>query len=289
MAFGFGVGDILKLTEIIITTIDNVHDAPTELQELAERVETVELNLRSINRLPSNAAEGNSQNVIRLVKRVGEVLGKIRDVVIKYGNTEGWKNAFNRVKFGVWEKGGVEDLVDKLEQRTRDLTDSLVVQILLATNQMRPQIDQIFASILQEHERTEKQNPVQNTPAALPPDLSRGFNNPTFISSQIDLVQSVLQRVLHSEEPSNVGLPPDAEDVPIDRKIEIQLGQAGIEAKLSRALIDSIDKQRTRLVHPEDIDPVSYIGGKNRLDTPMGWIMVVDSYNEGIHKPGLNI
>lgn len=34
MAFGFGVGDILVLTKIVVTTIGNIHDAPTELQEL---------------------------------------------------------------------------------------------------------------------------------------------------------------------------------------------------------------------------------------------------------------
>jgi len=108
-------------------------DAPTELQELAERVESVELNLQSINKIQSNAAAGNTQNIIRLVKRVSEVLGKIRDVVIKYGNTDGWKNASKRAKYGIWEKGGVGDLVDKLEQRTRDLNDSLIIQILLVS------------------------------------------------------------------------------------------------------------------------------------------------------------
>ena len=66
MAFGFGVSDILELTKIIVTAIENIHDAPTELQELAERVESVESNLESISKLPSNAAAGNTQNIIRL-------------------------------------------------------------------------------------------------------------------------------------------------------------------------------------------------------------------------------
>ena len=209
------------------------------------------------------------------------MLGKIRDVVIKYENTDGWRNAFSRAKYGIWEKGGVGDLVAKLEQRTRDLTDSLVIQILLVTNQIRPQIDQIFASARQEEKRKRNQSPAQDTSAAPHPDSSGGFNNPTPVSNQIDVVQSVLERVLHSEQPSNVGLPPDGEDVSIEREIEIQLRQAGIEAKFTRALIDVINKQRKRLAHPEDIDPISYIGGKNRLETPKGWIMVVDSFNEG--------
>lgn len=92
MSFGFGVGDILMVTRIIVATISNIRGTPTELQELAERVESVELNLQSINRLPSDAAAGNTQNTLRLVKRISEVLGKIRDVVIKYENTEDWKN-----------------------------------------------------------------------------------------------------------------------------------------------------------------------------------------------------
>lgn len=106
----------------------------------------MESNLQAINELPTDAVAGNTQNIVRQVKEIGEVLGKIRDVVIKYENTDGWKNAFSRAKYGIWEKGGVGDLVAKLEQRTRDLTFSLTIQILLVTNQMRPQIDQIFTS-----------------------------------------------------------------------------------------------------------------------------------------------
>jgi len=281
MSFGFGVGNVLALTRVVVATIGNIHDAPTELQELAERVESVELNLQSINKIQSDAAAGNTQNIIRLVKRVSEVLGKIRDVVIKYGNTDGWKNASKRAKYGIWEKGGVGDLVDKLEQRTRDLNDSLIIQILLVTNQMRPQIDQIFTSTRQEQERIRNQSLAQDANSALRPDSSGDFNNPTLVSNQIDLVQSVLERVLHSKQPSNVAVPPDREDTSIVREIEIQLGQAGIEATFTRALIDTINKQRERLAHPEDIDPISYIGGRNRLETPKGWIMVVDSFNEG--------
>lgn len=281
MAFGFGVSDVLELTRIIVTAIENIHDAPTELQELAERIELVESNLQSISNLPSNAAAGNAQNITRLVKGISEVLGKIRDVVIKYGNTDGWRNAFYRAKYGIWEKGGVGDLVAKLEQRTRDLTDSLVIQILLVTNQMRPQIDQIFTSVRQGEACIRNQSPAQDTNAARHPDSRGDFNNPTLISNQIDVVQSVLERVLHSEQPSIVGLPHDQEDVSIEKEIEIQLGRAGIEAKFTKALIDIINKQRKRLAHPEDIDPISYIGGRNRLETPKGWIMVVDSFNEG--------
>lgn len=94
-------------------------------------------------------------------------------------------------------------------------------------------------------------------------------------------MQSVLERVLHSKQPSNVALPPDREDLSVEREIEIQLAQAGIEANFTRALIDIINKQRKRLDHPEDIDPISYIGGRNRLENPKGWMMVVDSFIEG--------
>ena len=45
MSFGFGVGDILKLTDLIINTIQDIRNAPDELLELADRVESIESTL----------------------------------------------------------------------------------------------------------------------------------------------------------------------------------------------------------------------------------------------------
>ena len=273
MSFGFGVSDVLVLTKFIVTTIGNINDAPTEVQELGERVETVEMNLESINVLPSNAAAGNIQNVTRQVKRISDVLGKIKDVVTTYRNAAGWRKALRQAKYGIWEKGEVGGLVIKLEQWTRDLSDSLIIQIWLATNQMRPQIDQIWKTTRQVQKRTSKQDPAEKKDATLRPDSKNTTNNPTIASNQIDMAQSGLERVLQL---------PLEQDVPITEQIELLLGQAGIRAEFTRALIDVINERRKRLAHPEDIDPISAIGGKNRLESPKGWILVVDDLNEGI-------
>ena len=251
MSFGFGVGDILQLTEIIVTTISNIRDAPTELRELGERIDLVDLNLQSINNIPPTAVEGNTQNTRKLVDRITKVLNEIKDIVDKYGNTDGWKKAFSRAKYGI----------------------------------LRPQIDQIFSSIRQEQESTkDDESPSQDTDATVHQISSEALSDGTRVPNQSDLAQSVLERVIHSDQPSDVASPSNHESASIEREIEIQLEQAGIEPKFTKALMDIIDKQRRRLAHPEDIDPLSFIGGKNKLENAKGWILVVDDLNEGIKR-----
>lgn len=281
MAFGFGVSDVLQLTKFIITAIEDIHDAPTELQELAERVESVEANLHSINKLPNNLAADHAQNISRLVRRINETLSQIRDIVTKYSHTDGFKSAWKRAKFGVWEKGGVGELVEKLEQRTCDLTNAVVIQVLLVTNQMRPQVDQIFAAVCQQQETVGKPGLGQSTSSVMGPKPSNDLSRPFLPPTQMNLVQSVLEHVLHSDQSSNTGSSSNQEDTSIEKVIETEFGRAGIESDSTKAFVDSINKQRKQLAHPEDIDPISTIGGKKRLETPKGWIMVVDSFNEG--------
>lgn len=76
MAFGFGVGDIIVLTNLLVTTIEDIHDAPKELQELADRVESIEATLESIDELPYNAAVQNMRNMMRLKERVKQDLAQ---------------------------------------------------------------------------------------------------------------------------------------------------------------------------------------------------------------------
>ena len=280
MAVGIGVGDILKLTKIIKETIENIYEAPTELRKLGERVDVVEINLHSINKLLLDAAAGNTQSIVKEVERITEVLHKIKDIVKKYKNTNGWRNSFDRAKYGIWEKGGVGDLTNELEQRTQNLTFSLVIQILILTNQMRPQIDQIFTSTLLQQENTRNHGPVNEKTATLSRTPSSGSKSSILVTNQIDQVQDILEKILDSEKPSLIPSPSYQGDMSIEREIEIQLEQAGIDTKLIRKLIDSISKQRKQIAHPEDIDPISYIGGRNRLEIPKGWIMVVDKCNE---------
>ncbi len=281
MAFGFGVGDIIVLTTLIVDTIEDIHDAPKELQDLADRVGLVEATLESIDEeLPYNAAAGNLRNIARLKDRVKEVLRKMHDIVIKYRDNKGRVNPFNRVMYSVWDKPEIGNLAVKLGQRTDDLTTFLLMQTWRLTNQIRPLIDQVLKWTREEQERAKDQSPAENTIAARRGSpKGTGIQNP--VSDQIDQVQAVLDHVLQTERPSHPTMLPDQEDVSVEREIELQLGQAGIGATFTKALIEEISKQRKQLARPEDIDPISYTGGKNRLEVPKGWIMVVDSYNEG--------
>ena len=260
-AFGFGVGDIIALTTMIVKTVEDIHDAPEELQDLAERVEIVEMTLESTHeKLPHNAPARNISNVVRLKDRVKEVLSTMNNIVIKYRVNEGRVNPFHRVMYSVWDKREIAKLVVKLEERTANLTNFLLVQTWDSNNHIRPLIEQILTQTRQDQEPAN----IQMTG-----------------SDQIDQVQAVLDHVLQTERLSDPTLLPDQEDVSIEKEIVVQLEQAGIGSTFTKALIEVINKQRKQLSHAEDIDPISYTGGRNRLEDPKGWIMVVDSYNEG--------
>ncbi|KAK4694615.1 hypothetical protein P7C71_g2997, partial [Lecanoromycetidae sp. Uapishka_2] len=281
MAFGFGVGDVLALTRLIINTIEDIHDAPEELQELADQVESVEASLESINDLRHDAGAGNMGKIVRLKGRVKEVLSKMHDVVIKYRDSKGGLNYFKQAMYGVWGRRGIGDLMIKLQQRTDDLTTFLLVQTWRSTLEIRPLIDQVLTGIHQEQELTADQKSTDDINAAPRVDSHNGTHTHTTNSDQIDQVQAVLDHVLQIERPRDPTLLPDQEDVTVEQEIEIQLGQAGIGPSFTKALFEVINKKRKQLAHPEDIDPISYTGGKNRLEIPKGWIMVVDSRNEG--------
>ena len=281
-AFGFGVGDIIMLTNVIISTIEDIHDAPTELQEIAERVESVEASLESVGEVPYNAAAGSLRNMARLKERVKEVLGKIHDIVIKYRGSNGQVKALNRVKFGVWDKHQVGELLVRLGQRTDNLTNFLIMQTWGLTNQIRPLIDQILEGTRRELDHAKDKSPAKDASIAHRPSSPKGTDVQPIVSDQIDQVQAVLENVLQTERSSDPTSLLAQEDVSVERELEMQLKQAGIGAKFTKALIEVINKQRKQLAHPEDIDPISYTGGRNRLEVPKGWIMVVDSYNEGI-------
>ena len=261
MAFGFGIGDIIALTTMIVKTVDDIHDAPEELQDLAERVEIIEITLEATHeKLPYNAPTRNMTNMVRLKDRVKEILKEMKDIVVKYRDNEGRVNFLHKVVYSVWDKGDVAKLVVKLEERTRNLTDFLLVQTWDANNQIRPLIEQILTQTRQGQEPAN----VQNTG-----------------TDQTDQVQTVLDRVLQNERPSVPTSLPDQEDESIEKEIVLQLEQAGVGSTIIKALVEQIEKQRKQLSPTENIDPISHPGGSNRLADPKGWIMVIDNYNEG--------
>ena len=281
MAFGFGVGDIITLTKIIVTTVGDIYEAPKELQALADQVELVETTLESVSEIPQSEAAGNMRNFARRKDRVMKVLEKMRDIVIKYRDNEGGVNPFNKIMYGVWEKRGVSELMGQLKERTDDLTAFLIMQTWALTKEIRPLIDQILTNTRQRQEHAGDPGPSENTNAVRLPGSHDATNTQTTVSKQIDQVQAVLDHVLETDRPGDPVFLPEREDVSLEREIEIQLGQEGIGSTFTEALIEIIDRKRKQLAHPEDIDPISYTGGKNPVDVPKGWIMVVDSYNEG--------
>ena len=262
-ALGFGVGDIILLTNKIIKTVKDIRDAPEELQDLAERVGIVEMILQSTHeKLPPNAPTRNMTNIVRLKDRVKEVLKTMNRIVNKYRDNAGRVNLLHRVIYSVRDKGEIAKLVIRLEERTKNLTDFLLVLILDINHQIRPLVEQILAQTRQDPE---------------PANIQNSGSDP------IDQVQAVLDRILQSERLSDPTLLAEQEDVSIEKEISVQLEQAGVRPNYTEALMEMINKQRNQL-YKGDIDPISYTGGRNRLENPKGWIMVVDSYNEGNTK-----
>ncbi len=282
MAFGVGVGDIIMLTTIIMKTIEDIHDAPEELKDLAERVEIVEITLQSTQvKLPHNTPARNMSNIVRLKDRVMEVLSTMKTIVVEYRDNEGRVNPFHRLIYSIWDKRKTANLVVKLEERTKNLTDFLLVQTWDSTNQIRPLIEQVLKQTRQDKESAKDQSHKKDNIAASGPSSQKEADIQTSGSNQIDQVQAILDNILQTERSSGSTLLPDQEDISIEEDIVVQLERAGIGSTFIKALTEVINKQRKQLSHPEDIDPNSYTGGKNRLEIPKGWIMVVDSYNEG--------
>ena len=276
MSIGIGVSDIILLTTTIVKTVEDIHDAPAELQDLAERVQIVENTLESVDeKLSQNAPARNIQNIVRLTDRIKKVLSAMKDIVNKYRDNEGRVNAFHRVKYSLWDKGEIAKLVIKLEERTKDLTDFLVVEILYSTNQLRPLIEQVLTQIGQDQEPAKSQSRMEGAGPQKEIDIQATR------SDRIDQVQAILDKILQTERPNELTLLPDQEDISIEKEIALRLEQASIGSTFSKALLEGINKQRERLSHAEDVDPISYTGGKKRLQIPKGWIMVIDSYNEG--------
>ena len=274
MSIGFGVGDIILLTTMIVKTVEDIHDAPAELQDLAERVELVENTLESTHEKTShNVSASIMRSIVRLKDRIKKVLSAMNDIVNKYRDNEGRVNPFHRVRYSLWDKGEIANLVIKLEERTKDLTGFLVVQTWKSTEQIRPLIEQVLTQIRQDQEPAKSESRTASSGPQKEIDIQATR------SDQIDQVQAVLDRVLQIERPND--LLPDQEDISIEKEIARQLEQASIGSTFSQAFVKEINKQRKQLSHAEDFDPISYSRGKNPLEIPKGWIMVIDSYNEG--------
>ena len=120
----FGVSDIVALTTTIVKTIEDIHDAPAELQNSAKRIKlvanTIELNYKMLSR---HLDPREMSKIVGLKDRINEGLRAMKDIVNKYRDNEGRLNPFHRVRYNIWDKGQFVKLVIKLEEQTNDLTD----------------------------------------------------------------------------------------------------------------------------------------------------------------------
>lgn len=279
MAFGFGVGDLIALTNFLVDTIEAIHNAPKELQDLAETVISVQETLESIDGEPHHDAV-TGDIIMRRKERIKEVLNRMQSIVIKYRDNKGQVNTLNKIKYNVLDKHEIADLVAKLEKRIVDLTTFLVLQTWRMNHQMRPIMDQILAGTKQQQERPKDQGSKRNLNAAQPSGAQKDKDTQITVPEQIDQVQAILDHVLQTEQPSSRKSQADQEDTSVEQELERQLGQAGINETFTNTLLEVMRGQRRQLTHPEDIDPISYGAGRKRLEVPKGWIMAVDSYNE---------
>ena len=197
-------------------------------------------------------------------------MSEIQTIVLKYKDPGYW---INRLKYITWDKRTIPDLEAKLKQRTDDLTTFLTIQNGLLTSQLRPMIEKVLAN--QEKQRQQEEN--RKAAASDARHFSLVPDSQSIIPSQVDRIQEVLNHVLQEERPTILG----QDEVSLESDIKTQLEQAGYQTASIEALMEMITKQRELLSHPEDIDPISYTGGRHRLEAPKGWIMVVDNYNEG--------
>ena len=83
-------------------------------------------------------------------------------------------------------------------------------------------------------------------------------------------MQTVFDIILQTERPNELTLLLDQEDMFIEKEIALKLEQASIKPIFSKAPIEVFNKQRKRLSHAVDIDPISSTGGKSRLENPKG-------------------
>ena len=142
MSIDFGVGDIITLTAIIVKMVEDIHDAPEELRDLAGWVGTVENLIESTHeKLTQNAPERIMSHLVILKDRVTNVLSAMRDIVTKDRDKEGRVNPFHRAMYSVWDKREIAKFVTKLEEQANYLTDLLPVQTWDSTDQIRPLIE----------------------------------------------------------------------------------------------------------------------------------------------------
>lgn len=202
-----------------------------------------------------------------------ETLSEMQKIVVKYKDA----NLYERAKYLVSSKNALASLDFKLSQQIHDLTTLITILNGLLTSQLQPLIEKVLEKQDEASEKAEKRwaaVDVEKTPG-----LSGHSKAPENVPEKVHRVQTALNSVLESK-PSDSTISQQNDSL-VQNDIETQLGQAGLSTTDISALIKMIGQQGRKLTHPEDIDATSGAGGKQRLNGPTGWIMVVDNHNSG--------
>lgn len=202
-----------------------------------------------------------------------ETLSEMQKIVTKYKNT----SLYHRAKYLLSSKSNLSNLDFKLSQQIQDLTTLITIINGLLTSQLQPLIEKVLQKQDEAMEKEEKRRAVDE--AGNPAGFFGHSTVPESVPEKVHRVRTALNSVIESK-PSDSKTSQQTENL-VQSDIEVQLSQAGLGTTDISALIKMIDQQREKLTHPEDIDAASGAGGKQRLNGPTGWIMMVDNYNSG--------
>lgn len=197
----------------------------------------------------------------------------MQKIVVKYKNA----SLYDRAKYLLSSKSALSNLDSKLSHQIQDLTTLITIINGLFTSQLQPLIEKVLEKQDEASEKEDKRWAAAH--AGSPSDLSGRSTAPESVPKRVHRVQTALNSVLESK-PLDSKISQQS-DTLVQDDIEVQLSQAGLSTTDISALIKMIGQQREKLTYPEDIDATSGAGGKQRLDGPKGWIMVVDTHNSG--------
>ncbi|MCJ1265971.1 hypothetical protein MMC22_005853 [Lobaria immixta] len=273
----FGLGDVLPLTSLIIGTIKDIHRAPEELREVATRVASAEQTLRVVSISGSAGGPFNNDSFARTAQfkkqKIIETLSEMQKIVEKYKNA----SVFDRAKYLLSSKSALSNLDNKLSQQNQDLTTFLNGKLTSQLQPFVPLIPLLKKFLEKQDEETKREEKRWATAGARNPLGFSGHSTASeSLPKRVHRVQPALNSVLKSKPSDNTIS--QQNDALLQKYMEIQMNRAGLSTADISA-IKMIGQQREKLTHPEDIDATSGAGGKQRLNGPTGWIMVVDNYN----------
>jgi hypothetical protein len=134
MSFGYGVGDIILVTQLAWKCVRNAREACGQYDELTREVgglfsllNQFQLEKNNQHYLLNQSNDDRKEEFNRIVENCGEILGEL-DAILKkytalgYGNHSKGKKAWQKVKFGNDEMQDLIRLRQKMVQHTQNIT-----------------------------------------------------------------------------------------------------------------------------------------------------------------------